>query len=180
MIPKSLLADMNEALDQSDAAARAALAARLTDQPEAQAFWDAMQSTEQKLRAAPLLAPGMGFVQRFEARRNAQRGSSSKAWFSFFGGVVATGGLAVCAPLIVSLGLYAREMWMNGHVFEIIVRNIAGSGAAVAGALFTSAVALLEIAIPNPLTWLAVTGAVGIVVVWMYLIGKLTLEVSLT
>jgi len=171
---------MNEALDQSDAAARAALAARLTDQPEAQALWDAMQSTERQLRAAPLLAPGAGFVQRFEARRVAGRESSSKAWLPFFGGVVATGGLAVCAPLIVSLGFYARAVWMNGHVFAIVARDIVGAGAAIGGALLTSGAALLEIAIPNPWMWLAVTGAAGIVVVWMYLIGKLTLEVSLT
>lgn len=180
MIPKSLLDDMNDALDLDDAAARAMLTTRFNDQPEAQAMWDAMQTVEQKLSAAPLLAPSAGFVQRFEARRAASHSSSGKAWLAFFGGVIVTGGLAASIPLIVGLALYVREMWAHEIVFALIVRNTAESIVAVARALFTCVVALAQIAIPNPLMWLVMIGGMAIVGVWLYLINKLSLEASLT
>ncbi|MBI5052781.1 MAG: hypothetical protein HZB52_05890 [Chloroflexi bacterium] len=180
MIPKFLLDDMNDALDSGDAATRAALTTRLSDQPEAQAAWDAMQSVEQKLNAAPMIAPSAGFVQRFEARRVATQSSSGKAWLAFFGGVIVTGGVAASAPLIIGLAFYVREVWEQEIVFALIVRNTVESIAAIARALFTSVIALAEIAIPNPMMWLTMLGAVGIVGVWLYLINKLSLEVSLT
>ena len=180
MIPKSLLDDMNDALDHGDAAARAAIATRLNDQPEAQAVWDAMQTVEQKLNAAPMLAPSAGFVQRFEARRAAAQSSSGKAWLAFFGGVIVTGGVTASAPLIVGLVLYAREMLTEEIVFALIVRNTVESIAAIARAIITSVIAVAQIAIPNPLMWLTMLGALGIVGVWLYLINKLSLEVSLT
>lgn len=180
MIPKSLLDDMNDALDSGDAAARAALTTRLSDQPEAQAVWDAMQSVEQKLSAAPMLTPSAGFVQRFEARRAAAQSSSGKAWLAFFGGVIVIGGVTASAPLIIGLALYAREVWINEIVFALIVRNTVESIAAIARALFTSVIAVAQIAIPNPLMWLTMLGGMGIVGVWLYLINKLSLEVSLT
>lgn len=180
MIPKFLLEDMNDALDSGDAATRAALTTRLSDQPEAQAVWDAMQAVEQKLNAAPMIAPSAGFVQRFEARRAAAQSSSGKAWLVFFGGVIVTGGVAASAPLIIGLAFYVREVWEQEIVFALIVRNTVESIAAIARALFTSVIALAQVAIPNPMMWLTMLGAVGIVGVWLYLINKLSLEASLT
>lgn len=180
MIPHSLLDDMNQALDSGDAAARAALTTRLSNQPAAQAMWDALQTVEQKLNAAPMIAPQAGFAQRFEARRNAVSGASSKTWFAFLGGIMLTGGLTAAVPTMIGLAFYASEVWTNELVFALIVRSTLETGTTIARALFTSVVAVAQVTIPNPLMWLLMSGSVVIVGAWLYLISKLTLEVSLT
>jgi anti-sigma factor RsiW len=189
MMHKPSLDPMQAALDgELSPEARARFERQLAESPKARARWAALLEASRLLAAAPgaapLASPRPGFSKRFQARLAERRSNTKMVWGMLALGLTAPVGTAVMAVLVV--GSLLPGLLLTPHPVDWMSAQATGIGIGLAdartvlSALVVSAYTLASWALSQPLTWLAMTMGGAVAVAWLYLVRKLTLEVSLS
>lgn len=158
----------------------------LAESGEARAMWNALTEVDALLSAAPLAKPRPGFGKRFEARLAGQRSRVKTLWGTL---ALGTGTLMSAAALSLLVATYAFALTATGHAqqpSELLSMRVTQAAVAFAdaraliNALSISALALGEWGLMQPTMWLLATLGLGITAVWLYLIRKLSPEVTIS
>jgi len=158
------------------------LTAHLTACTDCQTTWDALIETQRLLKAEPLAAPRAGFTGRFRARLQAQRSRPRVVWGALVLGFGAVSAAAIILPLgfglLFSGWHFASQATANAALYNSLT-TIAALVAVILQALLTLLSALAELVLAHPLTGPATASALTIVLLWLYLLRKLTPEAVL-
>jgi anti-sigma factor RsiW len=182
MMHKPSLDLMQAALDgrlSPDEQAR--LDRELAASPEARARWWALVEAVQLLQAAPKAAPRPGFSRRFQERLRQRRSKTKMVWGALTLVLAAPVGMVVMAVLILVPLLILAASSPQG-----LSAPVAGIGFGLADArvlleaVVTSAFILAGWAFSQPAAWLVLPLGGAVVAVWLYVVRKMTLEVSLS
>ena len=158
----------------------------LAETPEAQAMWSALSEVDQLLGAASMVKPRPGFSKRFETRLASQRSRAKTFWGTLAlgaGAMVSVGALSV---LVISSAIVAGATGFAQQPLGALSMQVTRAAVtfadvrAVINALATTVYALGEWGLMQPVAWSMTVFGLAATALWLYLIRKLNVEVTIS
>lgn len=158
----------------------------LAETPDAQAMWSALSEVDQLLGAASMVKPRPSFSKRFEARLAGQRSRAKTLWGTLAlgaGAMVSVGALSlvvVSSAVVAGATGFAQQPW--GALSMQVTRAAVtfADGRAVINALAATVYALGEWGLMQPVAWSMTVFGLAATALWLYLIRKLNVEVTIS